>query len=64
MPVWVLGVGGFVRCPHGDQRESARRQIEEGVGGLAEDAQAACQDTYHQLGQHEHDPDDDRGECD
>ena len=43
--------------PHCEQREDARRQVEQRMDGLAQDAQAARQQTHDELGHHEHDAD-------
>ena len=64
MSVWVLGVGRFAGRAHRDEGEGARRQVEEGVRRLAEDAQAAGKNADHELGQNQCHADADGAESD
>ena len=50
MTVGVLAVGRLVGRADRSQRESAGRQVEERVRGLAQDAEAPCKDPDHELG--------------
>ena len=62
--VRVLGVRGLARGADCDQGEPARREVEEGMRGFAQDAQAAGEQTDDQLGHDQHHADGHRAEGD
>ena len=57
MPVGVLGVGRLARSAHRDQCEPARDHVDQRVDGVADDAEAACQQAHDELGDEDDDAD-------
>jgi len=64
MAVAVLRIGRLPRQAHGEEGQHRRGEVEGGVGGLGEDAEAAGQDTDGQLHRDQPDRAEDREERD
>ena len=49
VPILVIGIGGFVRNPHGKKRYGGRHQIQGRMRGFRQNSQAAGADPHENL---------------